>query len=242
MPRDPQILATSGGFRRRPGTRDAAERAGLMNEAIRLAETPRAKVCGLFGAVGDQPGWISWWYDAMSGHGDVDTSHVALVDIPNHADVREHLLAQDVIWVSGGSVAALVALWQVHHVDEILRDCWQAGVVLTGVSAGSLCWHTGGTTDSFGVTLQPYVGGLGLLPHSNCPHYDAEEQRRPLYQRLVGDGTLQAGYATDDGAGLHYVGTELARVLAEKGDAAAYHVERGADGVVETRLPATQVS
>lgn len=241
MPRSPQILATSGGFKARPGVRNSSDRAGLVNEAIRLADVGRAKVCGIFTAVGDDPRWISWWYDAMSGHDDVTLSHLALYDMPNRPDVRAHLLAQDVLWVSGGSSANLLALWRVHHLGDVLRECWEAGVVLAGVSAGSLCWHRGGTTDSFGLTLQPILDGLGLLPYSNCPHYDAEEQRRPLYQRLVAEGTLPAGYATDNGAGLHYLGTDLARVVTEVEGAAGYRVELGADGAMETRLEATLV-
>lgn len=173
------------------------------------------------------------------------TSHLAVYEMPNYADYRAHLLAQDVIWVCGGSTANLLALWRVHHLDEILRECWEAGVVLTGVSAGSLCWHLGGTTDSFGLELRPITDGLGFLPYSNCPHYDGEEQRRPLYQKLVGDGTLPAGYATDNGVGLHYVGTELVDVLREydSPDVAAYRVEPDGNGAAkETRLEARQVS
>jgi peptidase E len=241
VPRDPQILATSGGFTPRAGVRNSADRGGLINEAIRLAEVARAKVCGLFGAVGDNPGWIAWWYDAMGGHDDVTATHLALYDMPNRVDVRAHLLAQDVIWVSGGSTANLLAVWRAHGVDEVLTECWESGVVLTGVSAGSLCWHVGGTTDSFGLTLQPLLDGLGLLPYSNCPHYDAEDQRRPLYHRLISEGTLPAGYATDNGAGLHYVSSELVRVVAEVEGAAAYRVEPSDDGVAETRLEAAQV-
>jgi peptidase E len=237
----PQILATSGGFIPRAGVRSSADRGGLINEAVRLAGVPRAKVCGLFSAVGDDPRWIGWWYDAMGGYDDVTLSHLALYDMPNRPDLRGHLLAQDVIWVSGGSTVNLLALWRAHRLDDVLRECWERGVVLTGVSAGSLCWHLGGTTDSFGLTLQPILDGLGFLPYSNCPHYDAEEQRRPLYHRLIADGSLPAGYATDNGAGLHYVGTELVRVVAEVEGAAAYRVKLGEDGVVETRLDATPV-
>jgi len=118
--------------------------------------------------------------------------------MPNVEDIREHLLSQDVIWVWGGSVAGLLALWRLHGVDQVMHEAWQAGVVLTGVSAGSICWHVGGTTDSFGPDLQPVTNGLALLPYSNGVHYDSEEQRRPLFQRLIADGTLPAGYATDE--------------------------------------------
>jgi peptidase E len=105
------------------------------------------------------------------------------------------------------------------------------------VSAGSLCWHVGGTTDSYGPDLRPVTNGLALIPTSNGVHYDSEEQRRPLYQRLVAEGVLPSGHATDDGAGLVYRGTDLVEAVADRPDAAAYRVERGADGTaVETRL------
>ena len=113
--------------------------------------------------------------------------------MPTVPDVRAHLLAQDVVWVGGGSVANLLAVWRVHGLDEIFREVWEAGVVLGGVSAGSLCWHVGGTTDSFGPDLRPVTDGLALIPTSNGVHYDSEEQRRPLYHRLVADGTLPGG-------------------------------------------------
>jgi peptidase E len=156
-------------------------------------------------------------------------------------DIRDHLLAQDVVWVGGGSVANLLAVWRVHGLDEIFRECWEAGVVLAGVSAGSICWHVGGTTDSFGPSLRPVTNGLALLPYGNGVHYDSEAERRPLLHRLVGDGTLPTSYATDDGVGLVYVGTELVEAVADRPGVAAYRVERaaGAGGtasVTETRI------
>jgi len=103
--------------------------------------------------------------------------------------------------------------------------------------AGSICWHAGGTTDSFGPPLRPVTDGLGLLPWSNGVHYDSEPERRPLFQRLVADGTLPTGHATDDGAGLLYRNTELVEALAERPGAGAYRVEARPDGTaVETPL------
>ena len=136
--------------------------------------------------------------------------------MPNVADVTEHLLEQDVIWVWGGSVAGLLAMWRLHGVDEAMRAAWQAGVVLTGVSAGSICWHVGGTTDSFGPTCGRSTDGLALVPFSNGVHYDSEEQRRPLFQSLIADGTLPAGYATDDGAGCSTAAPPFVEAVSEK--------------------------
>ena len=233
----PTILATSIGFASRGrGPYDWAP-GPIFDLAVELAGSPaRPRLCYLGTATGDDPARIAGVYGAFAGSG-VDASHLSLFTMPTVPDMRAHLLDQDVVWVGGGSVANLLAVWRVHGVDEILAECWRAGVVLGGVSAGSLCWHVGGTTDSYGPDLRPVTDGLGLIPTSNGVHYDSEEQRRPLYHRLVADGTLPAGHATDDGVGLVYRGTELAEVVADRPDKAAYRVERAPDGAVtETRL------
>jgi peptidase E len=229
------ILATSGGFW--PDVRRARRPGPLVDYALELAGSPsRPRFCYVGTATGDSVVGTATAYEAFAGS-DVVVSHLALFPMPNVDDIGAHLLAQDVIWVGGGSVAGLLAMWRLHGVDETLREAWRAGVVLAGVSAGSLCWHVGGTTDSFGPALRPVTNGLALLPYSNGVHYDSDEQRRPLYQRLVGDGTLPSGYATDDGVGLHYRGQELAEVVADTPGRAAYRVEPdGAGGAKETPI------
>jgi peptidase E len=232
----PTILATSGGIV--PGTRTRYEFGPLTDYAIELAGvTGRApRLCYLPTAFGDSAGNIVAFHEAAMLRG-LHSTHLVTFPMPNVDDVTGFLLDQDVVWVGGGSVAGLLAMWRLHGYDEALRAAWQAGVVLTGVSAGSLCWHIGGTTDSFGPTLQPITNGLGFVPFSNCPHYDGEEQRRPLFQKLIAEGALPAGYATDDGAGLLYRGTEFVEAVAEQDGKAGYYVEAGPDGnAVETRL------
>ena len=225
------VVATSnGGFV--PDSRFGARPGPLVRYAVELSgATGTPRVCGLHTATGDDAARRAVFSAAVAGAG-WRPSHLALFPMPNVEDVRGHLLEQDVVWVGGGSVANLLALWRLHGLDEVLREAWQAGVVLTGGSAGSLCWFEGGTTDSFGPELRPVTNGLGLLPGSTCPHYDSEERRRPLYQRLVREGLVPPGTATDDGVGLHYTGTELTAVLADRDGAAAWRVE--VDG--ETRL------
>jgi peptidase E len=195
-------------------------------------------LCVVLTAQGDDPAAYGRVYVALAQDmPDVRTSHLALFPMPSVPDVRAHLLDADVVWVGGGSVANLLAVWRAHGLGDVFREAWEAGVVLGGVSAGSLCWHTGGTTDSFGPDLRPVTNGLGLLPHSNTPHYDSEPQRRPLYQRLVADGVLAPGWATDDGVGLHFRGTELAEVVADRPGVHAWRVEPGPGGtVVETAV------
>lgn len=237
MPADaPTILATSGGAV--PGARTRWSVGPLTNHAVDLAgvEGRAPRVCFLATACGDNPQIIRDFYD-MAHEAGFDASHLQLFTMPNVEDVTGHLMAQDVVWVWGGSVAGLLAMWRLHGLDDVLRQVWQAGVVLTGVSAGSICWHVGGPTDSFGPELRPITDGLGLVPFSNGVHYDSEEQRRPLFQELIGTGVLPAGYATDDGVGILYRGTEFVEALSEKDGAGAYWVEQGADGTaVESRL------
>jgi peptidase E len=161
--------------------------------------------------------------------------------MPNVADPADLLLSQDVIFVGGGSVANMLAVWRVHGLDQVMRQAWEAGIVLAGVSAGAICWFTGGTTDSFGVDLRPFTAGLGLLAGSYCPHYSGEPARRPLYQALVADGALEPGIACDDGAAVHAAGADLT-IVAERPDATGYAVRPdGSGGSSEEPLPVSEL-
>ncbi len=231
-----KILATSGGFLPTDYGAFSWRRGPIIEHAIALAGSPdRPRICYVGTAGGDSLNGLAGFYRAFAGS-DARASHLELFSMPNVADLRAHLMAQDVIWVGGGSVANLLAVWRVHRLDEIMRECWEAGVVLSGVSAGSICWHVGGPTDSFGHDLRPVTNGLALLPYGNGVHYDSEERRRPLLQQLVTDGTLPTSYATDDGVGLVYEGTELVEAVADREGVAAYKVEVVDGQAVETRI------
>ena len=157
-------------------------------------------------------------------------------------DIREFLLGQDVIFVWGGNTANLLAVWRVHDVDLALKEAWEAGVVLSGASAGSLCCFECGTTDSFNVSeLQSLHDGLGFLPGSHCPHYDGEAQRRPLYHSLISEG-FPPGYAIDDDAAIHFIGAEPSEVVSGRDGETAYRVELTDGQVVETALSARQIN
>jgi peptidase E len=231
---DRHIVATSsGGFL--PDARYGARPGPLMELCRQLSGAREPRICALHTATGDDAARRAGWYAAVAAAG-WRPSHVALFPMPNVDDVRAHLLAQDVIWVGGGSVAGLMVMWRLHGLDEVLREAWEAGVVLTGGSAGSLCWHTGGTTDSFGPELRPWTDGLGLVRGSTCPHYDSEARRRPLYQRLVREGVLDPGIATDDGVGLHYVDGVLHEAVADRAHASAWRVDRDGEQELAPRL------
>jgi dipeptidase E len=154
-------------------------------------------------------------------------------------DLAAVLRDQDAVYVLGGNTANLLALWRLHGLDTVLRDAWDAGVVLAGMSAGAICWFDAATTDSFGPTLRPIAGGLSFLEGSFVPHLHGEPQRLPLLRRLVADGTLPPGYGVDDGAALVFDDRDLAEVVTSDPEAGAWRLEPdGAGGVVERRLPA----
>lgn len=229
------ILATSAGYTFKDGVPSFGP---VIRYGLSLTGKATPKLCYLGTAGGDDPKWIETFYQLCERSG-VEPSHLQLFPMPNVTNVREHLLSADMVLVPGGSVANLLALWRLHGLDQIFREAWEHGIVLCGWSAGSICWHVGGTTDSFGKDLQPVTNGLGFLPYSNGVHYDSEEQRRPLYQKLIADGVLPEGYATDDGVGLHYINDKLHKVITDRPDTFAYHVVRTENGVVETKLDAT---
>ncbi len=214
----------------------------LIDYAAKLAGAAVPKICIINTASGDDPAGYLRTYSRLSAVPS-KVSHLQLFPMPNVADPAGLLLSQDVIFVGGGSVANAVAVWRVHGLDAILRQAWEAGIVLAGVSAGAICWFDGGTTDSFGLPLQPFSAGLGLLAGSYCPHYNTESGRRPLFHALVAGGKLGAGIACDDGAAAHFIDDSLAEIVADRPGAYGYRVERASAGAAsETALPTRLVS
>lgn len=199
---------------------------------LSLSPAPRPRVCFLPTPSGDSDRVIAAFFEAFSRR-ECEPSCLRLFGTPEHP--AEHLASQDVVYVSGGNTANALALWRLHGVDRALRTAWERGAVLGGVSAGANCWFESSVTDSFGPQLAPLGDGLGLLAGSYCPHYDGEELRRPVFTKLVDDG-FPAGYAADDGAALHFVGTKLREVVASRPGACAYRVEPGRETLLEPRL------
>jgi dipeptidase E len=225
------VAMGGGGFSMEP------ENPRLDDFVLSLARRPRPAVVFVATASGDNPAYVADFYRAFAAR-DCRPSDVGLFD-RRIADLRAHVLAQDVVYVGGGNTASMLATWRAHGLDRVLTEAWHAGVVLCGLSAGMNCWFQQSVTDSFHVdTLAALDDGLGLLAGSACPHFDGEEQRRPTYRRLVSEGTLRDGWAADDGAALVFRGEELEEVVASRPDATAYRVERTADGVEERPLEA----
>jgi len=235
----PRILGTSGGFVEGPV--QMSWRLGTMlTDALASTGKIRPRVCLVNTAMGDNLMYYAISYEAFNFAG-CDVTELKVFPQPS-ADPEERLCGSDLVWVGGGSVANLLALWRLHGIDSAMRSAWEQGVILGGVSAGSLCWHLGGTTDSFGQILQPVTNGLGFLPYANGVHYDAEAQRRPLLHTLMKEEVLAPlAYATDNTVGIWYEGTDATTVVSDApvdpdSGPAAYKVELIDGEIIETRF------
>jgi peptidase E len=213
----------------------ADEAAPLRDYILAQARRPNPRVCFLPTATGDHPEAIARFYRVASG------MNCRPSDLPlffrEVDELRPFLMEQDVIWVAGGNTANALAVWRVHGVDELLREAWEAGCVMTGASAGMNCWFEASVTDSYSLTrLQGLEDGLGWLAGSACPHWDGEEMRRPVYRDLVAGG-FPAGVAAEDGVGLLYEGTELVEAVSWREDGRGWRVALGAEGAAVSEEP-----
>jgi len=215
--RSPRIIAMGGG-----GFSMEPENPLLDAFILSTVGRPRPRVCFIPTASGDADSYTVRFYEAFSAP-DCEPTHLPLFQ-RKISDLREFVLKQDILYVGGGNTANMLAIWRAHGLDAILREAWEEGVVLCGLSAGSLCWFESGVTDSYGPELGPIHNGLGFLGGSHCPHYDGEELRPGAYHRLVRAEVLPAGWAVDDGAALVFEGQELLEVVSSRPQAAAYRV------------------
>ena len=201
---------------------------------LELTGKERPRVLFLGTAAGDDPTYIVSFYETYNSERCLP-AHLRLFHITS-TDIHKFILDHDVIHVAGGNTANMLEVWRLHGVDVALREAWENGAVMTGGSAGGLCWFEAGTTDSFGPDLQPLADGLGFLQGSFCPHYDAEDGRQPLYHQAILEGMVPEGYAVDNLVGLHFRGTELVGAVTSQADGRALRVGIDGDHVVEEPL------
>jgi peptidase E len=218
-----------GGFGSRPGDPE------LDRYVLEVADVPVPRICLLPTASGDPQDQIERFHRAYHEL-PCEPTHISLFRLGSRpVDLRELMLGQDVIYVGGGSMLNLLAIWRAHGLDRILREAWQRGIVLCGISAGSMCWFTRGVTKSFGAPRA--VPGLGLLPTSNSVHYHAEPERRPCFHGAVRSGMAPAGYGVDDGVALLFAGTSLVEAVSARETAGAWWVEQADGGRRTTETP-----
>lgn len=209
-----------------------AERSpGLDRLVLEATGRPIPRICFLPTASGDPREQVMHFYERF-GSWPCEPNVLSLFHIEPHIDPVQQLLAQDAIYVGGGSMRNLLAVWHAHGVDGAMRAAWERGTLLAGLSAGAMCWFQGGISKSRGAP-EP-VSGLGLLAGSMSVHLGSEPERLPAYRRAVASGELPSGYAVDDGAALLYEGTRLVDCVGSRAEARVLRVRAdGCGGVIE---------
>jgi dipeptidase E len=223
-----QIIALGGG-----GFSMEPENLLLDQYIIGQSQNKKPKICFLPTASGDQQSYIDRFYEAF-GEMDCIPAHFSLFE-PNFNDAEEFLLGQDIIYVGGGNTRNMMILWKEWGLDELLIQCYQEGIILAGISAGSICWFEEGLTDPLNGSLYP-IKGLGILKGSHCPHYDGENKRKPAYRQHIREALMKPGYAADDGAALHFVDEILYKSVSSRKNSSAYYAEVKGNEVLETKL------
>jgi peptidase E len=206
-----------------------------------LTGKERPKLCYLPTASADRESGIIRWYENCAPLNVVPSVQASFISSGRMTQTFEEvLLSVDGIVVSGGNTLNQQVIWKAHGIDKVLRKAWDRGIVLGGASAGSLCWFEEGTTDSRPKELTK-VECLGFLKGSHSPHYDAEENRRPTYHRLIKSGELKPGYACDNNAGIYFADNEVKRVVHTREDAKVYYVSLQGGEIVEEELKAEMI-
>ncbi len=197
------------------------------------AMNKRPKICFLGTASGDAQSYIDKFYGAYKKL-ECRPSHLSLFK-PFTSDIESFLLSQDVVFVGGGNTKSMLAVWREWQVDEVLRKAYDQGVVLSGLSAGSICWFEHGVTDSIPGSLS-VLPCLGFLKGSHCPHYESEPARRPSYEKLIENDLISRGMAADDGVAVHYIDGVVSAVVSSKEDSKAFLVSKNGGDIEEKVL------
>ncbi|AWB91294.1 peptidase E [Aeromicrobium chenweiae] len=215
--------------------------SALDDFLLELTGKNRPRVCFVPTASGDADTYSQQFETSFAGRAETSVLSLFCHDPWGYSDPTM-LLDQDVVYVGGGSTANLLAVWRLHGLPDLLVEAAAQGVILAGISAGMNCWFEGSSTDSFG-PLAPLTDGLGFISATSCPHYLGEPGRRGQYMDWVADGTLGAGYAVDDYAGLLFRDGKLVEAVAERTGRHAFRVERdGTDRAVEIEIPLRMLS
>ncbi|TMF63656.1 MAG: peptidase E [Chloroflexi bacterium] len=204
----------------------------LTRYVLDLAGKPRPKILFVPTASGDDSAYLLTFYQALGGV-DCEPSHLALFN-RTVDDIDGFIRSQDVVMVGGGNTANMLAIWRVHGVEVALRRAYRSGTILTGWSAGCICWFEAGITDSFTLELGPLRDGLQLLKGSACPHYDSQERRRPVYAREIAAG-LAPGIALDDAVAARYEDERLIEIVSAKSSGRAFRVDASGEHPLPVR-------
>ncbi|MBK6504796.1 MAG: Type 1 glutamine amidotransferase-like domain-containing protein [Ignavibacteria bacterium] len=227
MKKPRQIVALGGGmFSMEPEN-------GLLDKYIlNLVPSERPKICFLGTASSDGQEYRDMFYNFFKKK-NCEPTHLALTDPPRN--IASFIMKQDIIHVGGGNTSLIMQAWKEHGVDKIMKKAWNSGIILTGMSAGAICWFNDGITNPEPGVLTR-LPCLGLLKGSFCPHYDERAELRHAYKKLILEKTIGEGYGAEDGVALHFVDNNLIKIVTSRPGASAFRVHVSKHKIVEERL------
>lgn len=217
------ITLGGGGFSMEP------ENPLLDRYIMNQVNKDKIKISFIPTASGDSQTYIDNFYNFFRDY-NCESSHLSLFKGKTKY-IRDFILSQDIIYVGGGNTINLLVLWKEWGLDKFLQEAYENGILLCGISAGSICWFEQGLTDSVPNELNP-VDCLGFLKGSNCPHFDGEANRKPEYIRFVNQGQLKPGYGVDDGAAIHFIDDQVHKIVSSRPNAKVYFIEKNTEKII----------
>ena len=227
-----QIIAIGGGgFGRNPGE-------GIIeNYILNQSNAKKPNICFIPTATGDNEAYKNNYYATFTK---LNCNPVHLDFFKRTPDLQSLINEQDVIFVGGGNTKSMLAVWKDWGLDLILHEAYKNGVVMSGVSAGAICWFEQGITDSWSKDLK-VMDCLGFVKGACCPHYDEEPQRRPSLKKFLSQQILESCYAVDGGSALHIQDEKEFGSIAFSENKKSFHVELKNDKVVENSFPVKDI-
>lgn len=199
-----QIVASGGGGFARRGAH-----LKLEHYLVHLTGKDNPLVCFLPQASAESPEYVVKFFETFSRLG----AQPMWVSLFGRVEPtwKEKIMQADLVYVGGGNTRSMLALWREWGVDEVLRAAYEQGTIMSGVSAGALCWFEQAVTDS--VWPLGVIPGLGFLEGSCCPHFDSEKERRPTYEKMLREDTVKPGIALEDDTAAHFIDGALYKIV-----------------------------
>lgn len=207
---------------------------GLLDKyLLNLVPKEKPKICFLGTASHDGKEYREMFYNFFK-HKQCEPSHLSLTHPPRN--IEAFIMDKDILHVGGGNTKLIIDTWQKYGVDKIMKKAWEEGVILSGMSAGAICWFNDGISNiSPGKLIR--LQCIGLIEGSFCPHYDERAELKEAFHKLILNGTIDEGYGAEDGAAIHFIGSEPIRVVTSRPGATAYKVRKVRNKIIE--LPFT---
>ena len=220
-----QVIAIGGGGFGR------TQESNLIEQYI-LDQTSKTKpkICFIPTATGDLDSYIVNFYSVFTKL-KCEPSHISF--FKRTIDLQAHIQKQDAIFVGGGNTKSMLAVWRDWGLDLILKDAYDRGVVMSGVSAGAICWFEGGLTDSWASDLK-MMECMNFIPGNCAPHYDEEPERRPATKRFLENKSIDFMYGIEGGAALHFIDEIPNSTIQFKKNKNAYKVTLDGDNILES--------